>query len=91
MSILGWIVIGLLAGFLAAAVTGTRDKLGCLLYPVVGIVGAFVGGLIFSYLQNDKVSFAFDWWSLFVAFVGATALLLAARILAWIFGGRKRG
>jgi uncharacterized membrane protein YeaQ/YmgE (transglycosylase-associated protein family) len=90
MSILGWIVIGLIAGWLAALATGTRSKLGCLLYPVVGIVGAFVGGFIFSYLQNDEVTFAFDWWSLFVAFVGATVLLLAFKLLTRVFSGRKR-
>ncbi|NPV59323.1 MAG: GlsB/YeaQ/YmgE family stress response membrane protein [Actinobacteria bacterium] len=93
MSILGWIVIGFFAGWLAGIATGTKDRYGCLLNPVVGILGAFVGGLIFSYIRNEKVTFAFDWWSLFVAFVGACALLLAVKLLAWAFSGRggRRG
>ena len=89
MSIPGWIVIGFFAGWLASLVTRTRKKLGCILDPIIGIVGAFVGGIIFSYLQNEKVTFEFDLWSFFVAFVGAVVLLLVVKLLMWLFGGRK--
>lgn len=89
MSLAGWIIIGFFAGWLAGVATGTKKKFGCLLNPVVGIVGAFIGGFIFTYLRNEKFTFAFDWWSFFVAFVGAVVLLLAVRFLAWLLGGRK--
>jgi len=70
-------------------VTGTKKHFGCLLNPVVGIIGAFIGGFIFTYLRNEKVTFAFDWWSFFVAFVGAVVLLMVVKFFAWLLAGRK--
>jgi uncharacterized membrane protein YeaQ/YmgE (transglycosylase-associated protein family) len=90
LSILGWIVIGFFAGWLAGIATRTGKKFGCLLDVVVGIIGAFVGGFIFSYLQHQKVTFEFNLWSFFVAFVGAVVLLLAVRIVVWLFTGSKK-
>lgn len=89
MSILGWIVIGFFAGWLASVVTRTKKRMGCILDTVIGIVGAFLGGFIFSYLQESKVTFAFNLWSFFVAFVGAVVLLLAVKLLVWLFSGGK--
>ena len=43
--IVSWIVIGALAGWVASLIMGTNDRQGCLLDIVVGIVGAFIGGL----------------------------------------------
>ena len=89
MSVIGWIVIGFFAGWLAGVVTGTGDKFGCCLDVVVGIVGAFIGCLIFSYLRYEEVTFRFDLWSFFVAFVGAVVFLLVLKAFAWIFGKEK--
>ncbi len=89
MSVLSWIVIGFFAGWLAGLVTGTKRHFGCLVNPVIGIVGAFVGGIIFTYLRDEKVTFAFNLESFLVAFVGAVVLLLAVRFLAWLLRGRK--
>ena len=52
--------------------------------------GAFVGGFIFSYIQNKHVTFRFDMWSFLVAFVGAVVLLLVFRLIAWLFSGGSR-
>ncbi|HEY6415524.1 MAG TPA: GlsB/YeaQ/YmgE family stress response membrane protein [Acidimicrobiales bacterium] len=77
MTILGWIVVGLIAGTLARWVTGARQG-GCLVTIVVGILGGLIGGALFQ-LATDTDTDAmddFDIGSVFVAFVGAVLLLL---------------
>jgi uncharacterized membrane protein YeaQ/YmgE (transglycosylase-associated protein family) len=76
MGILGWIILGGLAGWIASALTGSRD--GCVMYIVIGIVGALVGGFAFSLLGGAGVT-GFNLWSLFVAVVGAVILILVVR------------
>lgn len=75
LGILGWIILGGLAGWLASLITGARRRQGCLLDIVVGIVGAFIGGLIFNLLGGAGVT-GFNAYSLLVAFVGAVILLV---------------
>jgi uncharacterized membrane protein YeaQ/YmgE (transglycosylase-associated protein family) len=74
MSLLGWIVLGLLAGFIASKAVNNRGA-GCLLDIVLGIVGAFVGGIIFAGLGGAGVT-GFNLWSMFVAVVGAVVVLV---------------
>ena len=74
MGIIGWIVLGALAGWLASIVTKRNDQMGCLMNILVGIVGAFIGGLVMSLLGGDGVT-GFNLYSLLVAFVGAVILL----------------
>ena len=90
MSVPGWIATGFFAGRLASVVTRTKKRLGCVLDPVIGIVGACVGGVIFSYLHKEKVNFEFDLWSFFVACVGAVAFLLAAKLVQLLFRPPER-
>jgi uncharacterized membrane protein YeaQ/YmgE (transglycosylase-associated protein family) len=86
MSILGWIVMGLLAGWLAKVATGYRRS-GCLFTMAVGILGALIGGFLFGLVGEEGVT-DFSVWSLIVAFVGASLLLL---VLGAISGmGRRR-
>lgn len=80
LGILGWIAIGGLAGWLASILTGTSRRQGCLLDIVVGIVGAFIGGLIFNVLGGAGVT-GFNPWSLLVATVGAVILLTIIKAL----------
>lgn len=77
MGILGWIVVGFIAGGLARWVTGARKR-GCLGTLVVGILGALIGGALFRLASGDDVNTFddFDLGSIFVAFVGAVLLLL---------------
>jgi len=77
MSILGWIVVGFIAGALARWVTGARS-LGCLVTIVVGILGGLIGGALFRLVtdRDTDVIDDFDLGSVFVAFVGAVLLLL---------------
>lgn len=75
MSLIVFLVIGLIAGWIAEKVLG-RDH-GLLTNLVVGVIGAFVGGLIFNNLLGmGEGGF---WWSLIVAAIGAIVLL-------WIVG-----
>jgi uncharacterized membrane protein YeaQ/YmgE (transglycosylase-associated protein family) len=72
MGILGWIIIGIVAGWIAEQVT--KSNMGVLMNLVVGVVGAFVGGFLFSLVGGSGVT-GFNVWSLVVATVGAIALL----------------
>jgi uncharacterized membrane protein YeaQ/YmgE (transglycosylase-associated protein family) len=73
-----WIVIGLVAGWLASAVVG--GGYGVIGDIVVGVVGAFLGGLIFRALHISA-----PWGgipgTIFVAFVGALVLLIILRVI----------
>ena len=89
MSIIGWVIIGFVSGWLAGIVTGTGKTFGCCMDVVVGILGAFIGGFIFTYIQNQRFIPQFNLWSFFVAFVGAVVLLTAFRIIARLVTGRR--
>jgi uncharacterized membrane protein YeaQ/YmgE (transglycosylase-associated protein family) len=84
MGILGWIIVGLVAGGLAGRVTGVRGN-GCLATMVVGIVGGLLGGALFSAAGDEGIG-GFGLRSMFVAFIGATLLLLVFGALT----GRRR-
>jgi uncharacterized membrane protein YeaQ/YmgE (transglycosylase-associated protein family) len=73
MGIIGWIVVGLLAGSLARAATGS-EKRGCLGTMVVGMLGGGIGGALFNAAGGNGIT-DFGLWSILVAFVGACALL----------------
>jgi len=74
MSILTWIVLGLLAGFIASKIMNKHDE-GIFLDIVLGIVGSVVGGLLFGIFGAGGVS-GFNLHSLIVAVIGAIATLL---------------
>ncbi len=75
MGLLSWIIFGALAGWVASMVVGTRKRQGCLTNIVVGIVGAFIGGMLVEFLTGDDFSFAFNLTSFIVAVLGALVLL----------------
>jgi uncharacterized membrane protein YeaQ/YmgE (transglycosylase-associated protein family) len=87
VGIVSWLVFGLLAGFVARAVTPGRHKIGCLPTLAVGLVGALLGGLIGDVVLGHKVHFGWDLGPFLLAVVGAVALLLALEALS---GRRKR-
>lgn len=82
-----WLVAGGLAGWLASLLARTGDRMGCLLNVVVGIVGAVIGGWVFRSLHWRVPAGHPFWPSVFVAFVGATILLLILRLLARLAKG----
>jgi len=73
-----WIAVGLIAGWLASAVVG--GGYGVVGDIVVGVVGAFLGGLIFRWL-NIGVPFGGLPGTIFVAFIGSSVLLLLLRMI----------
>jgi uncharacterized membrane protein YeaQ/YmgE (transglycosylase-associated protein family) len=77
-TVLLWIVVGLIAGWLASAVVG--GGYGVIGDIIVGIVGAFVGGLIFRALDVGA-PFGGLAGTIFVAFIGAVVLLLILRLI----------
>jgi uncharacterized membrane protein YeaQ/YmgE (transglycosylase-associated protein family) len=84
MSIIGWIVLGLIAGFIASKIVN-RSGEGFLMDIVLGIVGAVVGGFIFEQFGAAGVT-GFNIYSMIVAIVGAIILLV---IYHAIFGRRS--
>ncbi len=74
MGVIGWIVVGFVAGALAKPVTGGGWRLGCVGTVFVGILGGVVGGMLFS-LAGDEGIGEFGLRSMFVAFIGAVVLL----------------
>lgn len=83
MSIIGWIILGLVAGWVASNIVDNGGK-GPMLDIILGIVGALVGGWIFAALGAVAVT-GFNLWSLFVAVVGAVVVLVVYHAIA----GRK--
>lgn len=78
MTFLIWIVIGLIAGWLASAVV--RGGYGLVGDIIVGVAGAFLGGFIFRGLHIG-VPFGGLPGTIFVAFIGAVVLLLMLRLV----------
>ncbi len=74
MSIIVWIVLGLIAGFIASRIVN-REGEGFLLDIVLGIIGALVGGFIFNAFGAVGVT-GFNLWSLLVAVIGAVVILV---------------
>jgi uncharacterized membrane protein YeaQ/YmgE (transglycosylase-associated protein family) len=75
MSILAWIVLGLLAGFIASKIINKSGE-GLILDIVLGVVGAVVGGWLFSVFGMSGVS-GLNIYSLAVAVIGAVVVLVA--------------
>ena len=73
MSIIGWILLGLISGFIASKIVNHTGE-GALLDIVLGIVGAFVGGFLFNLIGSAGVT-GFNIWSMFVAVIGAVVVL----------------
>jgi len=79
---LHWIVLGLLAGALAKYLVPGRDPSGCIVTVLLGIVGAFIGGLIGTAFGWGTVTAdRFQPRSLALATLGAAVILVAGRLV----------
>ena len=74
MSVLGWIVLGGIAGWIGSLLINKRGE-GLFLDIILGIVGGVVGGWLVGVFGSTGVT-GFNLWSLFVAVVGAMVLLM---------------
>ena len=80
MSIIAWIVLGLVAGFIGSKIVNKSGE-GVVMDIVLGIVGAVVGGFLFNLVGATGVT-GFNIWSLFVAVAGAVVVLVIYHALA---------
>ena len=80
MGILAWLIVGLIAGYLGSLIVN-RSGEGMLRDIVLGIVGAFVGGYIFTAMGSVGVT-GLDIRSIMVATVGAVVLLVLYHAIA---------
>ena len=85
MSILAWIVLGLIAGWLAGMIM--RGGYGLIGDILLGILGALVGGWLASLITGSDVTLGFDLASLLIAVLGAVILIAISRA----FSGRRIG
>lgn len=78
-TIIGWIVVGAIAGWLASLVMGTNRSQSLVEDMVVGIVGGIIGGFILNALDIGGEVSGINLVSILVAFFGAVVLLLILR------------
>lgn len=90
MGILAWCIVGLIAGALAQRAVGA-PKRGCLGTIAIGVLGALFAGAVTRFATGDEVSTfdELDLGSIFVAFVGAAALLLVLEAAGGRAGRRR--
>jgi uncharacterized membrane protein YeaQ/YmgE (transglycosylase-associated protein family) len=87
MGIIGWILLGLLAGIIAKAILPGDDPGGIIVTTLIGIAGALLGGLIARALDlGDPIDEFFDLSTWIAAIIGAIVLLLIYRLVV----GRMR-
>jgi uncharacterized membrane protein YeaQ/YmgE (transglycosylase-associated protein family) len=82
MGIIGWIVLGLLAGAIAKAIMPGDDPGGIFVTMLIGIAGAIVGGLIASALDVGDLDEFFDIGTWLIAIAGSLLLLAVYRAVA---------
>jgi uncharacterized membrane protein YeaQ/YmgE (transglycosylase-associated protein family) len=73
MSIIAWVILGLISGFIASKIVNKSGD-GLVLDIVLGIVGAVAGGFLFHLVGATGVT-GFNFWSVFVAVIGAVVIL----------------
>lgn len=73
MSFVAWIILGLVSGFIASKLINKSGE-GLFLDVALGMVGAMVGGFVFTLVGAVGIT-SLNVWSLFIAVAGATVLL----------------
>ncbi len=82
MGIIGFILLGLIAGAIAKAIMPGDDPGGIFVTTLIGIAGAIVGGLIASALDIGDLDEFFDIGTWLIAIAGSLLLLFAYRLIA---------
>ncbi|GAA1084691.1 MULTISPECIES: GlsB/YeaQ/YmgE family stress response membrane protein [Pseudonocardia] len=87
MGILGWVVVGLVAGALATLVMPGKDPGGILVTVILGILGGLLGGFVSSRLFGISTGAFFDLRTWIIALIGSIVLLVIDRL---VIGRRTR-
>jgi len=74
MSILAWLVLGLIAGFIGSKIVNRRGE-GFFLDIALGVIGAIVGGFLFNLIGQAGIT-GFNLYSMFVAVIGSVVVLI---------------
>ena len=83
MGWIGWIVLGIIAGFIAKAILPGDDPGGFIITAIIGVVGAVLAGLIATAIGfGDPIDEFFDLSTWIAAIIGAIVLLLVYRMVA---------
>ncbi len=82
MGLIAWIILGALSGWIASMIMKKNESMGALANIITGIIGAFIGGIVFNLIGADKVT-GLNLYSVLVSVVGACILL-------WIVGKIKK-
>jgi uncharacterized membrane protein YeaQ/YmgE (transglycosylase-associated protein family) len=80
MSIVAWLLLGLIAGFIASKLVGGSGN-GLVVDMLLGVLGAFAGGAVFHYAGEPGVT-GIDLWSVLVAVVGSVLVLIVYHAIA---------
>ena len=79
MGILSWIILGLIAGFIGSKIVNRQGQ-GFWLDILLGIIGAFVGGYLFSFFGKEGVT-GLNLYSMLVAVGGSVVVLLIYNVV----------
>src|SRR5262245_38766157 len=80
LGLISWIVFGALAGWAASLLVGTNDRHGCLTNIIIGVIGSFLGGFLYSQVTGRQMVFDWSVPSFAVAVIGSLVLLLIVGI-----------
>jgi len=81
MSIIGWIILGLIAGFIASKIVGGQGQ-GFFLNIALGIIGALVGGFLYSWILGGPGVTGVNIGSIIVSIIGAIIVLWVYNMVA---------
>lgn len=87
MSILIWIIVGALSGWIASMIMRTDEQMGALGNIIVGMIGSIIGGTVFTLLTNGDFNFTngftgFNLSSILLSILGAVILLAIVRLFS---------
>ncbi|WP_314295620.1 GlsB/YeaQ/YmgE family stress response membrane protein [Fusobacterium periodonticum] len=74
MGIIAWLILGAFSGWIASIIMGKNASMGAIANIVTGIIGAFIGGVVFNFFGAQRVT-GFNLHSVLVSVVGACILL----------------
>jgi uncharacterized membrane protein YeaQ/YmgE (transglycosylase-associated protein family) len=77
---ISWIIFGALAGWIASMITGRNQRQGCIMNIIVGVIGAFIGGLFYGLLTGKTLNVGWSLTAMIVSILGAVVLLLIVNL-----------